>query len=92
MQKVKTEVAEFMKYLQDVAKMCANDYNFLPMGATRYVEVRRYSSEPYEFCMPLSSGSSPCLCVASRGHLNKLYTFDFARRVNRSIFNIAWTT
>ncbi|XP_060770852.1 little elongation complex subunit 2 isoform X2 [Neoarius graeffei] len=37
-EKLKTEVAEFMKYLQNVSKVCADDYNFMPMGATRYSE------------------------------------------------------
>ncbi|MCJ8735933.1 hypothetical protein PDJAM_G00253130 [Pangasius djambal] len=37
-EKVKQEVAEFMKYLQDVSKVCADDYNFMPVGATRYSE------------------------------------------------------
>lgn len=90
-EKLKIEVAEFMKYLQDVSKVCADDYNFMPMGATRYSEVQHYSSQCYKFCMPLSSVSSPCLCIASHGHLKEtdfLY-FDFHFR---SILNIAWTT
>ncbi|XP_053496746.1 little elongation complex subunit 2 isoform X1 [Ictalurus furcatus] len=37
-EKVKMEVAEFMKYLQDVTKVCADDYNFMPVGASRYSE------------------------------------------------------
>ncbi|TSM52300.1 Nuclear receptor ROR-alpha [Bagarius yarrelli] len=37
-EKVTAEVAEFMKYLQDVSRVCANDYNFMPTGATRYSE------------------------------------------------------
>ncbi|XP_046715293.1 little elongation complex subunit 2 isoform X2 [Silurus meridionalis] len=37
-EKVKMEVAEFMKYLQDVSKACADDYNFMPTGASRYSE------------------------------------------------------
>ncbi|KAF4081353.1 hypothetical protein AMELA_G00160400 [Ameiurus melas] len=37
-EKLKMEVAEFMKYLQDVAKVCADDYNFMPVGASRYSE------------------------------------------------------
>ncbi|KAL4641948.1 little elongation complex subunit 2 isoform X1 [Arapaima gigas] len=35
---VKTEVDEFMKYLQDVARLCAEDYRHLCEGAARYVE------------------------------------------------------
>ncbi|XP_066524470.1 little elongation complex subunit 2 isoform X2 [Hoplias malabaricus] len=35
---VKNEVAEFMKYLQDVSKICADEYNYMPLGATRYLE------------------------------------------------------
>ncbi|XP_053343331.1 little elongation complex subunit 2 isoform X1 [Clarias gariepinus] len=37
-EKLKAEVVEFMKYLQDVAKVCADDYNFMPVGASRYSE------------------------------------------------------
>ncbi|KAK3558919.1 hypothetical protein QTP86_032183 [Hemibagrus guttatus] len=37
-QKVNAEVAEFMKYLQDVSKVCADDYNFISTGAARYSE------------------------------------------------------
>lgn len=28
-----------MKYLQDVAKICAEDYNFMSPGALQYTEV-----------------------------------------------------
>lgn len=30
---------QFMKYLQDVAKICADDYNFISQGAMQYSEV-----------------------------------------------------
>lgn len=70
-EKVKMEVAEFMKYLQDVAKVCADDYNFMPVGASRYSEVQHDSSECYKFCTPLSNVSSTCLCIASYSHLSE---------------------
>ncbi|GAA6105036.1 little elongation complex subunit 2 [Tachysurus ichikawai] len=44
-EKVNTEVAEFMKYLQDVSKVCADDYNFMPAGAARY------SEEYFQHCL-----------------------------------------
>ncbi|KAM7003377.1 LOW QUALITY PROTEIN: little elongation complex subunit 2 [Tautogolabrus adspersus] len=36
--RVNTEVMEFTRYLQDVAKMCADDYYFLSQGARQYSE------------------------------------------------------
>lgn len=30
---------QFMRYLQDVAKVCADDYNFISQGAMQYSEV-----------------------------------------------------
>ncbi|XP_039990065.1 little elongation complex subunit 2 isoform X2 [Xiphias gladius] len=36
--RVNMEVMQFMKYLQDVAKMCAEDYNFISQGAMQYSE------------------------------------------------------
>lgn len=36
---MKIEVVEFMKYLQDVARLCAEDYGHLCEGAARYTEV-----------------------------------------------------
>lgn len=33
------EVMHFNSYLQDVARMCADDYNFIPQGAMQYSEV-----------------------------------------------------
>ncbi|XP_067291791.1 little elongation complex subunit 2 [Pseudorasbora parva] len=38
MERVKNEVAEFMKYLQDVSRACADGYNYMPPGSTRYSE------------------------------------------------------
>ncbi|XP_034032372.1 little elongation complex subunit 2 isoform X2 [Thalassophryne amazonica] len=38
MERVKNEVMQFMRYLQDVSKMCADDYNVLPHGASQYSE------------------------------------------------------
>uniref|UniRef100_A0A3B3R6T7 Interactor of little elongation complex ELL subunit 2 n=1 Tax=Paramormyrops kingsleyae TaxID=1676925 RepID=A0A3B3R6T7_9TELE len=37
-ERVKIEVVEFMKYLQDVARLCAEDYSHLCEGAARYTE------------------------------------------------------
>lgn len=37
--RISNEVVQFMKYLQDVAKMCADDYNFITQGAMQYTEV-----------------------------------------------------
>lgn len=37
--KVDNEVMQFMTYLQDVAKICAEDYNFMSPGALQYTEV-----------------------------------------------------
>ncbi|XP_048825268.1 little elongation complex subunit 2 [Brienomyrus brachyistius] len=37
-ERVKSEVVEFMKYLQDVSRLCAEDYSYLCEGAARYVE------------------------------------------------------
>ncbi|KAG7245343.1 hypothetical protein INR49_010793 [Caranx melampygus] len=37
-ERVHYEVMEFMRYLQDVARMCANDYNFVSPGAMQYSE------------------------------------------------------
>ncbi|XP_040894196.1 little elongation complex subunit 2 isoform X2 [Toxotes jaculatrix] len=36
--RVNNEVMQFMWYLQDVAKMCADDYNFISQGAMQYSE------------------------------------------------------
>ncbi|XP_061577810.1 little elongation complex subunit 2 isoform X2 [Cololabis saira] len=36
--RVESEVMQFMKYLQDVAKMSAEDYNFISQGAVQYSE------------------------------------------------------
>ncbi|KAG7468232.1 hypothetical protein MATL_G00140780 [Megalops atlanticus] len=36
--RVMFETTEFMKYLQDVARICADDYNYLSPGAARYAE------------------------------------------------------
>lgn len=36
---VNNEVTQFMRYLHDVAKMCADDYNFISQGAMHYSEV-----------------------------------------------------
>ncbi|KAI4872212.1 hypothetical protein NFI96_031050 [Prochilodus magdalenae] len=38
MTKVQNEVSEFMKYLQDVSKVCADNYKYVPTGAARYLE------------------------------------------------------
>ncbi|XP_076863583.1 little elongation complex subunit 2 [Brachyhypopomus gauderio] len=38
MEKVNMEIAEFMNYLQDVSKVCADAYKCLPPGANRYCE------------------------------------------------------
>lgn len=37
--RVNSEVMQFMRYLQDVAKICADDYNFILQGAMQYSEV-----------------------------------------------------
>ncbi|XP_051975189.1 little elongation complex subunit 2 [Xyrauchen texanus] len=37
-ERVRNEVADFMKYLQDVSRACANGYNYMPLGGTRYSE------------------------------------------------------
>ncbi|XP_067356634.1 little elongation complex subunit 2 isoform X2 [Channa argus] len=36
--RVNNEVTQFMKYLQDVAKICADDYLFISQGAMQYSE------------------------------------------------------
>ncbi|XP_023136369.2 little elongation complex subunit 2 [Amphiprion ocellaris] len=36
--RVNHEVMQFTNYLQDVAKLCADDYNFIPQGAMQYSE------------------------------------------------------
>uniref|UniRef100_A0A3B4XDC2 Uncharacterized protein n=1 Tax=Seriola lalandi dorsalis TaxID=1841481 RepID=A0A3B4XDC2_SERLL len=36
--RVNNEVIQFMRYLQAVAKMCADDYNFISQGAMQYSE------------------------------------------------------
>lgn len=33
------EVMHFNSYLQDVARICADDYNFISQGAMQYSEV-----------------------------------------------------
>uniref|UniRef100_A0A671T374 Little elongation complex subunit 2-like n=1 Tax=Sinocyclocheilus anshuiensis TaxID=1608454 RepID=A0A671T374_9TELE len=38
MEQVKNEVTEFMKYLQDVSRACADGYNYMPPGSSRYTE------------------------------------------------------
>ncbi|KAG7280060.1 hypothetical protein CRUP_030516 [Coryphaenoides rupestris] len=35
---VNTEVAEFMKYLHNVSKLCPDDYNYITQGALKYSE------------------------------------------------------
>lgn len=37
--RVNNEVMHFNSYLQDVARMCADDYNFISQGAMQYSEV-----------------------------------------------------
>lgn len=39
MPRVNDEIVQFMRYLQDVAKICADDYNFISDGAMQYSEV-----------------------------------------------------
>lgn len=36
--RVNNEVMQFMRYLQDVARICADDYNFISQGAMQYSE------------------------------------------------------
>ncbi|KAF7224419.1 little elongation complex subunit 2 [Nothobranchius furzeri] len=36
--RLNNEIMQFMIYLQDVAKICADDYNFIPQGAVQYTE------------------------------------------------------
>ncbi|XP_072241970.1 little elongation complex subunit 2 isoform X2 [Leuresthes tenuis] len=36
--RLNNEVMQFTRYLQDVAKMCADDYNFISQGAMQYSE------------------------------------------------------
>ncbi|XP_044049038.1 little elongation complex subunit 2 isoform X2 [Siniperca chuatsi] len=36
--RVNNEVMQFMRYLQDVAKICTDDYNFISQGAMQYSE------------------------------------------------------
>ncbi|KAM4572353.1 little elongation complex subunit 2 [Odontesthes bonariensis] len=36
--RLNNEVMQFMRYLQDVAKICAEDYNFISQGAMQYSE------------------------------------------------------
>ncbi|XP_014323982.1 little elongation complex subunit 2 [Xiphophorus maculatus] len=36
--RINNEVIQFTKYLQDVAKICADDYNFITQGAMQYTE------------------------------------------------------
>ncbi|XP_068616035.1 little elongation complex subunit 2-like [Brachionichthys hirsutus] len=38
MERINKEVMEFTSYLQDVAKRCADDYNFISQGAMQYSE------------------------------------------------------
>ncbi|KTG27565.1 hypothetical protein cypCar_00022057 [Cyprinus carpio] len=38
MEQVKNEVTEFMKYLQDVSRACADGYNYMPPGSACYTE------------------------------------------------------
>ncbi|XP_030621165.1 little elongation complex subunit 2 [Chanos chanos] len=38
LERAKNEVAEFMRYLQDVSRICSEDYNYMSPGATRYSE------------------------------------------------------
>lgn len=37
--RVNNEVMQFKRYLQDVARICAEDYNFISHGAVQYSEV-----------------------------------------------------
>lgn len=37
--KVNQEVRHFMMYLQDVSRLCVEDYNVISKGALRYTEV-----------------------------------------------------
>ncbi|XP_031417937.1 little elongation complex subunit 2 [Clupea harengus] len=37
-QRIRQEVTEFMKYLQDVSRTCAEDYNYISQGAAQYCE------------------------------------------------------
>lgn len=39
-ERVNREVMNFVQYLQDVANICADDYNFITQGALQYSEVR----------------------------------------------------
>ncbi|KAM9854447.1 little elongation complex subunit 2 isoform 2-T3 [Aulostomus maculatus] len=38
LQRVNSEVMQFTRYLQDVSRMCAEDYNFISQGAMQYSE------------------------------------------------------
>uniref|UniRef100_A0A8B9RIT2 Interactor of little elongator complex ELL subunit 2 n=1 Tax=Astyanax mexicanus TaxID=7994 RepID=A0A8B9RIT2_ASTMX len=44
---VQMEIAEFMKYVQDVSKFCADKYKYVPLGATRYLEEYFKASMEY---------------------------------------------
>ncbi|XP_022527930.2 little elongation complex subunit 2 [Astyanax mexicanus] len=47
MQTVQMEIAEFMKYVQDVSKFRADKYKYVPLGATRYLEEYFKASMEY---------------------------------------------
>lgn len=36
--RISTEITDFMKYLQDVSRKCADSYNYMPPGGIRYCE------------------------------------------------------
>ncbi|KAL7858198.1 hypothetical protein AOLI_G00183000 [Acnodon oligacanthus] len=55
--KVKCEIAEFMKYLQDVSKVCADDYNYMPLGTPRYLE------EYFKACLDCMTNYPQIYCI-----------------------------
>ncbi|XP_017563822.1 little elongation complex subunit 2 isoform X1 [Pygocentrus nattereri] len=55
--KVKNEIAEFMKYLQDVSKVCADDYKYMPLGTPRYLE------EYFKACLDYMTNYPQIYCI-----------------------------
>ncbi|XP_036431968.1 little elongation complex subunit 2 [Colossoma macropomum] len=56
-QKVMNEIAEFMKYLQDVSKVCADDYKYMPLGTPRYLE------EYFKACLDYMMNYPQIYCI-----------------------------
>ncbi|XP_037110191.1 little elongation complex subunit 2 [Syngnathus acus] len=90
--RVDQEVMQFQRYLQDVAKVCADDYNFISQGALQYAEdylrarLEQIQTLPqlYQICemTSLTGGTfNPGLCLTFEKQLVVMGSMDITSHV-----------